>query len=116
DRLKKRPLISFKTDDRMNELVDEWLGHQQYIQAVKAINVDQIETCKQFMMQGLGMAVLPKSVSLSLMDQYPHKRLKVAGKSVTRDTWVCFQKEVRELLQVNEFIKILVANTYLEVN
>lgn len=102
--MKKRPLISFKTDDRMDELVDEWLAHETNIQAVKAIHVDQIETCKQFMMQGLGMAVLPKSVSESLMDQYPNKPLKVNGQLVTRDTWVCYQEEVRQLPQVDQFI------------
>ena len=111
--MKKRPLISFKTDDRMDELVDEWLAHETNIQAVKAINVDQIETCKQFMMQGLGMAVLPKSVSESLMDQYPNKPLKVNGKLVTRDTWVCYQEEVRELPQVDEFISKLMEKVYL---
>lgn len=113
DGLKKRPLISFKTDDRMDELVDEWLAHETNIQAIKAIHVDQIETCKQFMMQGLGMAVLPQSVSGSLMDEYPHKPLKVKGKLVTRDTWVCYQDEVRQLSQVNAFINQLTEKIYL---
>src|SRR5690625_1990642 len=50
--LKERPLISFKSDDKMNEIVDDWLSHHEdIIKPVKSITVDQIETCKQFMKQ-----------------------------------------------------------------
>src|SRR5690625_3316526 len=78
--LKQRPLISFKTDDSMNELVDTWLNKQTQIKPIKTIRVDQIETCKRFMMEGIGMAVLPKSVSEPLMKHYPHTPLKIDGK------------------------------------
>src|SRR5699024_11870966 len=69
--LKKRPLISFKSDDSMHALVDDWLyHHNDEIKPLKTIRVDQIETCKQFMMQGIGMAVLPESVSDSMKKEY----------------------------------------------
>lgn len=113
NKIKKRPLISFKSDDSMHDLVDDWLYHQDNIQPLKAINVDQIETCKQFMMQGLGMAVLPKSVSEKLMDKYPHIPLTLNGSDVTRDTWVCYQDGIRKLPQVDKFIKILLNKTYI---
>lgn len=108
NQLKERPLISFKSDDSMHELVDNWLYyHQDQIKPFKTIRVDQIETCKQFMKEGLGMAVLPKSVSDSMMDQYPHISLSLNGEPVTRDTWVCHQEGVRKLPQVDQFITLL---------
>src|SRR5690625_722252 len=108
--LKERPLISFKTDDSMHEIVDHWLmNHQQSIQSQKTIRVDQIETCKQFMMEGLGMAVLPKSVSETLMNDYPHMPLKFGELNVTRDTWVCYQEGIRKLPQVDQFIEMLLS-------
>lgn len=111
--LKERALISFKSDDSMNEIVDHWLyHHQHHIKPLKTIRVDQIETCKQFMMQGLGMAVLPRSVSNSLMEDYPHIPLTLNGENVMRDTWVCYQKGIINLPQVDEFIKILRAKQY----
>jgi len=111
--VKRRPLISFKSDDSMHDVVDDWLYHQDNIQPIEAINVDQIETCKQFMMQGLGMAVLPKSVSTPLMDQYPHLPLKFDGTYVTRDTWVCYQEGIRQLPQVDKFINLLLQTSYI---
>lgn len=111
--LKERPLISFKSDDSMHELVDHWLQHQHHIKPIKTIRVDQIETCKQFMKQGLGMAVLPKSVSTNLMDHYPHMPLKISGKPVTRDTWVCYREGMRKLPHVDRFIDALLKEEYL---
>lgn len=112
--LKERPLISFKTDDSMHELVDNWLiNDQQHIQPQKTIRVDQIETCKQFMMEGLGMAVLPKSVSTTLMNDYPHMPLKFGDTNVTRDTWVCYQEGIRKLPQVDQFIEMLLSKQFI---
>jgi len=106
--LKKRPLISFKSGDSMNEIVDDWLyHHQSQIQPVEMIRVDQIETCKQFMKAGLGMAVLPKSVAHSLLGDYPHLPLKHNGEALARDTWVCFQEDIRKLPQVDRFIDLV---------
>ncbi|TXL67623.1 LysR family transcriptional regulator [Cerasibacillus terrae] len=113
--IKKRPLISFKSDDSMHELVDNWLyHHSDVIKPQKAITVDQIETCRQFMKQGIGMAVLPESVSGSMKDDYPHLPLMIDGKPVTRSTWVCYQEGVRRLPQVDAFLRILTNQTFLK--
>lgn len=112
--VKERPLISFKSDDSMHELVDNWLYYQQdCIKPLKILTVDQIETCKQFMKQGIGMAVLPESVSDSMKNEYPHLPLLLNGESVTRDTWVCYQEEVKELPQVSHFIEALTSTEFL---
>src|SRR5699024_2280833 len=114
NQLKERPLISFKSDDSMHELVDNWLYyHQGQIKPIKMISVDVIETCKQLMKQGLGMAVLPKSVSDSMMDEYPHVPLLLDSQPVTRDTWVCYQEGVRSLSQVDQFLSALLGKEFL---
>ncbi|AIF43818.1 LysR family transcriptional regulator [Virgibacillus sp. SK37] len=114
DTLKERPLISFKSDDSMNELVDHWLyHHQEEIKPVKTITVDQIETCKQLMKQGLGMAVLPESVSDSMKEEYHFVPLHLEETPVTRDTWICYQEGVKQLPQVNHFINSITSQTFL---
>src|SRR5699024_12566325 len=96
--LKDRPLISFKSDDSLQDLINHWLFYQQKeINALQKISVDQIETCKQFMKQVLGMAILPKSVSHNLMAKYLHLPLEMEGKPVTRDTCLCYQNGIRLL-------------------
>src|SRR5699024_7068508 len=99
----------------MNKVVDNCLILLSIkIKQLKLICYDQIETCKQFMKQGIGMAVLPESVSESMKSEYPHVPLTLNGKSVTRDTWVCFQKGIRKLPQVDEFISALTERTFLD--
>ncbi|PAV29941.1 LysR family transcriptional regulator [Virgibacillus profundi] len=113
-KLKERPLVSFSSDDSMHELVDNWLYyHQDEIKPMKTITVDQIETCKQLMKQGLGMAVLPESVSGTMKEEYPHIPLMLEKEPVTRDTWVCFQEGVRKLPQVDRFINALTSQSFL---
>ncbi|MGM8364196.1 LysR family transcriptional regulator [Virgibacillus sp. W0181] len=112
--VKERPLISFKTNDSLNELADHWFYDQQGKKSpLKTIRVDQIETCKQFMKQGIGMAVLPKSVSDSLMDHYAHIPLQVNNKSVVRNTWLSYQEGIRDLPQVDRFINLLLNKTFI---
>ena len=113
DAVKERPLISFKSDDSLHDLMNHWLFyHQDTINPIQKISVDQIETCKQFMKQGLGMAILPKSVSHVLMDKFPHLPLEVQGEAITRDTWLCYQGGIRKLPQVNSFIDLLLSEQF----
>ena len=113
EEVKERPLISFKSDDSLQELTDHWLFyHQKEIKPKQVISVDQIETCKQFMKEGLGMAVLPWSVSKSLTKEYPHLPLVLDGEPVTRDTWLCYRADTRKLPQVNSFIELLMKETF----
>ncbi len=111
--VKERPLLSFNSDDSMHEVVDQWLNEQPLIKPETSITVDQIETCKQFMKEGLGMAVLPKSVAEPMLDKYPHIPLTVDDELVTRTTWVCYQEGERSLPQVDHFIDALLDKTYL---
>lgn len=113
NKIKERPLLSFSSDDSMNELVDQWLTDQPLIKPETAITVDQIETCKEFMKEGLGMAVLPKSVAEPMLEAYPHMPLHVDGTILTRTTWVCFQEGERLLPQVDHFIEALLDQTYI---
>src|SRR5699024_10060934 len=112
-KVKERPLISFKSDDSLQELTNHWLfNHQSEIKPVQVISVDQIETCKQFMKEGLGMAVLPQSVSGSLKEVYPHLPLVIDGQLMTRDTWLCYRSDIRKLPQVNSFIQLMLSETF----
>lgn len=113
DKVKERTLISFKSDDSLQDLMDHWLFyHQDTIKPIQKISVDQFETCKQFMKQGLGMAILPRSVSLKLMDKYPNLPLEVGGEAISRDTWLCYQGGIRKLPQVNSFIELLLSEQF----
>lgn len=111
--LKERPFILFKSDVSLEDTVSHWLyHHQDILRPIQTISVDQIETSKQLMQQGLGMAVLPKSVSDNLLEAYPHLALTIDSKPVTRETWLCYQSDMRKLPQVNSFIELLLQESF----
>lgn len=111
--IKTRPLIFFKSDHILEDSMNQWIVENiDKNNTIKKITVDQIETCKQFMKQGLGMAILPLSVSTPLMDKYHYLPLEVQGKKVTRPTWLCFQEGVRELPQVDHFIELILDESF----
>lgn len=110
--IKKRPLISFKSDDGLEEVINHWVLNQNEIDTEQRLSVDQIETCKQFMKQGLGMAILPWSVSESLIEKYPHLPLRLDGKEINRKTWLCYQREFEHLPQVNSFLSLMLEEEF----
>ncbi|MFC0524503.1 LysR family transcriptional regulator [Pontibacillus salicampi] len=110
--VKERPLIEFKSDPDFTSQVEEWFYHHPALIPQKTIKVDQFETCKQFMKRGLGMAVLPKSVSLPELQDLPHLPLIRSGKPVVRDTWACYVEEAKQLPQVAAFLQILHEMTF----
>lgn len=111
--IKKRPLISFKSDDGLEEVINHWVANQNKIDAIQKLSVDQIETCKQFMKQGLGMAILPWSVSESLIEQYPHFPLRIDDEKINRKTWLCYQHEFKHLPQVESFLNLMLEETFI---
>lgn len=111
--IKKRPLISFKSEDGLEEVINHWVANQNKIDAVQQISVDQIETCKQFMKQGLGMAILPWSVSESLIEAYPHLPLRMDNEMMKRQTWLCYQREFKYLPQVESFLELMLEETFI---
>ncbi len=111
--VKERPLISFKSDDGLEEVINHWVATQDKIDAVQKISVDQIETCKQFMKQGLGMAILPWSVSESLIERYSHIPLRIDDQMVNRKTWLCYHPEFKDLPQVESFIQLMLEEEFI---
>lgn len=104
----QRPLIEFQSDPAFHSMVNEWfIGNPQY-KPVQKIKVDQIATCKQLMMHGIGMAVLPKIAINDLdVNQYTFQPLAVKKEVLTRNAWVCYSKSALKLPQVNAFVKLL---------
>ena len=108
-----RPLIEFKSDPGFQKVLEEWMAIQPQRAFNRSIKIDQFETAKQLMKRGLGMAVLPESVSRDLKDFYSIP-LEVDNRPLSRNTWVCYQEGLRQLLQVDAFIHELEKTRWFE--
>ncbi len=104
-----RPFIQFKSDSTYYQEIQEW-WHRTFQTAPKrTIIVDQIETCKQMTLNGIGYAILP-SITLTKEDSpniYKIPLLNEYNEPIKRDTWLIGYESAFELKQVKAFVDII---------
>jgi len=103
-----RPFIQFKSDSTYYQEIQEWWHRTFQTTPKRTILVDQIETCKQMTLNGIGYAILP-SVTLNEEDTNIFKipLLNEQKEPIKRDTWLVGYESAFELKQVQAFIEII---------
>jgi len=104
----ERPFIQFKSDSSYYQEIQDWWHRQFNTSPKRTIVVDQIETCKQMALNGIGYAILP---SVTLQDE-EHGVFKIPlldedGKPIERDTWLLGFESSFGLKQVKAFLEIV---------
>jgi len=104
----ERPFIQFKSDSSYYQEIQDWWHRQFNTSPKRTIVVDQIETCKQMVLNGIGYAILP-SVTLKDDEQEVFKipLLEEDGKPIERNTWLLGFESSFELKQVKAFVEIV---------
>lgn len=103
----EKPFIQFKSHSTYYQDIQEWWQGHFSIPPKKTIVVDQIETCKQMALHGIGYAILP-SISLRETDEF-HKvpLFNKEGETIKRDTWMICHGASMELKQVAAFVNLV---------
>ncbi|TDQ42246.1 LysR family transcriptional regulator [Aureibacillus halotolerans] len=103
-----KPFILFKSDSTYYQEIHDWWHHHYNASPERTIVVDQIETCKQLALQGIGYAILP-SIALTKGDEafYKIPLKKKDGSPLTRDTWLIGSEASFGLSQVQAFVAIV---------
>ncbi|WP_171051904.1 LysR family transcriptional regulator [Alteribacter natronophilus] len=103
-----RPLIEFQSDPAFHSAVHDWLLEDSPVTPSRRIKVDQIETSKQLLLHGIGMAVLPETAIHGIdRSRYDIIPLRKNGKDITRTTWIVASEAARSLPQVTAFLQCL---------
>ena len=103
-----RPFIQFKSDSDYYQEIQQWW--QQHFQSNPRhqIVVDQIETCKQMALNGIGYAILP---SITLDGEEDIHKIPLStfdnDHGLTRDTWLIGYESSFELRQVSAFTDVV---------
>ncbi|WP_422123674.1 LysR family transcriptional regulator [Planococcus sp. X10-3] len=104
----ERPFIQFKSDSNYYEEIQQWWQKHFASNPKRQITVDQIETCKQMAVNGIGYAILP-SITLDGTEGV-HTVAMVSNAEeleLTRDTWLIGYDSAFELRQVTAFVEIV---------
>ncbi|TYR79872.1 LysR family transcriptional regulator [Priestia megaterium] len=103
-----RPFIQFKSDSTYYQEILDWWHREFHTTPKRTIVVDQIETCKQMALNGLGFAILP-SIAIKDAGDNLHRipLLKENGEPITRDTWLVGYDSAFKLKQVRAFMEVV---------
>ncbi len=104
----ERPFIQFKSDSTYYEEIQQWWQKHFASNPKRQITVDQIETCKQMAVNGIGYAILP-SITLTGTEDVHMMPLTNDEEELelTRDTWLIGYESAFELPQVRAFVDIV---------
>lgn len=103
-----RPFIQFKSDSNYYQEIQQWWQNHFSSKPRRQIIVDQIETCKQMALNGIGYAILP---SITLNDEEQVNKIPLTNNvnecELTRDTWLIGYEKSFELRQVEAFVEVV---------
>lgn len=103
-----RPFIQFKSDSNYYQEIQEWWHRQFQTFPKRTILVDQIETCKQMTLNGIGYAILPAiTLTGTEKDIFKIPLLDENNIPVKRDTWLLGYESAFQLKQVQAFVEIV---------
>ncbi|WP_272907885.1 LysR family transcriptional regulator [Heyndrickxia coagulans] len=104
-----RPFIQFKSDSNYYQEMMDWWHREFQTSPKQTIVVDQIETCKQMVFNGIGYAILPAITLDGAEIRHLHKiPLKgEGGEPLKRDTWLLGYDAAFQLKQVRAFVKVV---------
>ena len=104
----ERPFIQFKSDSTYYEEIQQWWQKHFASNPKRQITVDQIETCKQMAVNGIGYAILP-SITLTGTEDVHMMPLTNNEEELelTRDTWLIGYESAFQLRQVEAFVNIV---------
>lgn len=104
----EKPFIQFKSDSNYYQEIQLWWQKHFSTNPKRQIIVDQIETCKQMAVNGIGYAILP---SITLNGQENVHKIPLTNQEeqfeLTRDTWLIGYDASFELPQVEAFVEIV---------
>lgn len=103
-----RPFIQFKSDSNYFMEIQRWWQRHFPKNPGRQITVDQIETCKQLALNGIGYAILP---SITLTGDEDVNKMPLLNSEeefeLTRDTWLIGYESSFALKQVDAFAQIV---------
>lgn len=101
------PRIYYNTDTSLKTLTDNWWLDNYDQPPLISMRVDNMETCKEMVLNGLGYAVLPSILLEEDEILYKYPCLNKGGSPVKRETWLVHKEEYLSNPVVNAFCEFL---------
>ncbi|MGM0828958.1 MAG: LysR family transcriptional regulator [Bacillota bacterium] len=101
------PRIYYNTDTSLKTLIDNWWTENYVSPPSITMRVDNMETCKEMVLNGLGYAILPNILLEEDEDLFKTPCLTKEGEHVKRQTWLIYKKEYSNNVLIKAFCDFL---------
>lgn len=107
EELPELPRVDYYTDEHMRMMIDDW-WHQNYMKQPNiTIHVNQVETCKEMIIHGLGYAIVANLVVRPYKELFIKPITSPSGEVMKRQTWMYYQEDVLQMNIVRAFIEFV---------
>lgn len=111
-KLPQLPRIDYKTDPLLKDTINNWWLETYSQVPLITMHVDKLETCKEFVLNGLGYAILPGITFKKDDDMFTAKLLSKDNVPIMRRTWLIYRKESLEISIIKKFVDFLKGYDY----
>ncbi|MCU5745769.1 LysR family transcriptional regulator [Staphylococcus sp. SQ8-PEA] len=102
------PFIEFQADPIYINQIKDWYSHQLGLDYHAMITVDQVATCKEMLLNGVGVTILPKIMMKDLdQEHFATQRVHVGQDPLIRSTYMSYDASMVQLPQVDSFINLV---------
>lgn len=101
------PRIDYRGDYLLETLIDNWWAENYAEPPLISIEVDQVDTCKEMVLNGLGYGILSSRMLTDIKDLYKIDLTDQKGKPILRRTWMYYHKESLEWNVVKAFVNFI---------
>lgn len=101
------PRINYSGDYLLKSLIDNWWAENYTQPPLNSIVVDQVDTCMEMVINGLGYGILPSRMLKNTEQLYKQDLTDHNGNPILRKTWMYYHKESLEWNVVKAFVNFI---------
>lgn len=108
-------VIEFQADRLYLNEIEQFYVERYQERYDPQIKVDQMSTCKELLLEGIGVTILPEIAIQDLSNEHFNiEEVLVRGEPLLRDTYLAYDETMLRLPQVNAFKSLV--NTFVQQN
>lgn len=109
DKAPELPFIEFQADPIYINQNKEWYGRNLGRDYHAMISVDQVATCKEMLVGGVGVTVLPEIMVKDLdTERFDFEQVDIETHPLVRSTYLSYDSSMLQLPQVESFVELVV--------
>lgn len=109
DQAPELPFIEFQADPIYINQIKEWYGCNLGKDYHAMISVDQVATCKEMLVGGVGVTVLPEIMIKDLdPKRFDFEQVDIETHPLVRSTYLSYDSSMLQLPQVESFVDLVV--------